>query len=133
MMLTTGRYLHIDILSLLPLFVFTIAAPYGMGFMAGGIALIFKQIRALFQIVQFVFIGFIAAPVAKLAILKILPLSLGTSLIRRVMAEGISITDIPATDLGLLALNGAFYFGFGFFIFKICEKIARKRGLLGHY
>ncbi|MBI4722127.1 MAG: ABC transporter permease [Candidatus Stahlbacteria bacterium] len=133
MMATTGRWLHIDILSLTPLFIFTLASAYGIGFICGGLGLVFKQIQSFFQIVQFVLLGFIAAPVNKIPVLKILPLSLGTNLIKEVMVNKLSITELPIIDLILLALNGIFYFGIGFIVFKICEAIAKKRGLLGHY
>jgi hypothetical protein len=36
-------------------------------------------------------------------------------------------------DLTLLAGNGALYFGLGFLAFKLFERAARGRGLLGHY
>ena len=133
MMTTTGRWLHIDILSLTPLFIFTLASAYGIGFICGGLGLVFKQIQSLFHILQFVLVGFIAAPVNKIPVLKILPLSLGTNLIRKVMVNKLPITELSVIDLSLLALNGIFYFGFGFIVFKICENIAKKRGLLGHY
>lgn len=133
MMATTGRWLHIDLLSLIPLFILTLASVYGIGFISGGLGLVFKQIQAFFQILQFVFIGFIAAPVSKIPALKLMPLSLGTNLIREVMVNKLSITELSVIDLILLVLNGLFYFWVGFLVFKICENIAKKRGLLGHY
>jgi ABC-2 type transport system permease protein len=133
MMATTGRWLHIDILSLIPLFIFTLASAYGIGFISGGLGLVFKQIRSFFQILQFVFIGFIAAPVDKLPGLKLLPLSLGAKLIGKVMIHKLSVIKLPPLDLLELVLNGLFYFGLGFLLFKICERIAKQRALLGHY
>ncbi len=133
MMATTGRRLHIDILSLIPLFIFTLASVYGIGFISGGLGLVFKQIQSFFQILQFVFVGFIVAPVDKLPGLKLLPLSLGAKLIGKVMIYRLPITKLPPMDLLGLVLNGLFYLGIGFLIFKICERIAKQKGLLGHY
>jgi len=133
MMLTTGKFLHLDILSLFPLIILTISAGYGIGFITGGLGLIYKKVQAFFQILQFVFIAFIAAPVDKAPILKILPFSLGTNLIAKNMINKIPIYKMPFYDMLLLVLNACVYLGIGFLFFKLCENIAKKRGLLGHY
>jgi len=133
MMASSGRWLHLDLVSLTPLILLTIAGVWGIGFLMGGLALVFKQVQAAFQILQFVFVFLIAAPADKLPFMKFLPLSLGTRLIGRVMIEGTSLTQLPLADLLLLVGNSAFYFGLGFLLFKFFENIARDRGLLGHY
>ena len=133
MMLTTGKFLHLDVISLFPLIALTISAGYGIGFITGGLGLIYKKIQAFFQILQFVFIGFIAAPVDKAPILKILPFSLGTNLIAKNMIYKIPIYRMSVNDLLLLSANAVIYMGIGMLIFKQCEKIAKRRGLLGHY
>jgi ABC-2 type transport system permease protein len=133
MMITTGRYLHIDPFSLLPLLIFSLASVYGIGFMVGGLALVFKQIQAFFQILQWIFLGFIAAPIYQYSTLKALPLSLGFNLINEVMSKNLSFFKLSSLDLVLLILNGAFYFCIGLFVFNICERVAKSRGLLGHY
>jgi len=133
MMLTTGKFLHIDVISLFPLIIFTISAGYGIGFITGGLGLIYKKVQAFFQILQFVFIAFIAAPVDKAPILKILPFSLGTNLIGKNMINKTPVYRMPVNDLLFLFLNAVVYLGIGFLFFKWCEKIAKKRGLLGHY
>ncbi len=133
MMATTGRWLHLDLISLLPLFIFTLMSVYGIGFLTGGLALVFKQIRSFFQILQFVFVGLIAAPVDKIPALKALPLSLGTELIAKIMIHNLRLWQLNKMDLIFLILNGTFYFLAGFYIFKYFVKIARVRGVLGHY
>jgi ABC-2 type transport system permease protein len=133
MMITTGRYLHLDIVTLVPLLVLTIASGYGIGFITGGLGLIFKKIQAFFQILQFVFVGFIAAPVDKIPSLKILPFSLGSHMVACNMMDKIPIYQMPISDIGILAANAVFYLGVGFSVFKLCEKIAKDKGLLGHY
>jgi ABC-2 type transport system permease protein len=133
MMITTGRFLHFDLITLIPLLVLTIAGGYGIGFITGGFGLIFKKIQAFFQILQFVFVGFIAAPVDKLPLLKILPFSLGTRMIGQNMIEKLPIYKMPVYDLLILIANAIFYLAIGFSVFKLCEKLAKDRGLLGHY
>lgn len=133
MMVTTGRFLHFNLITLVPLLILTIASGYGIGFITGGLGLVFKKIQAFFQILQFIFVGFIVAPVDKLPILKILPFSLGTKLIARNMIDKLPIYSMPIHDILILMANAIFYLAIGFSLFKVCEKIAKNRGLLGHY
>jgi len=133
LMATTGHWLKIDLLSILPLLLITILGVYGIGYLTGGLALVYKKIQAFFQILQFVFIAFIAAPVGKIPLLKLLPLSLGTHLIRNVMVFKRPIWSLPPFDLFLLLFISLFYFLIGFGIYTYFEKIARERGLLGQF
>jgi len=133
MMLTTGRWLHIDILTLLILFIPTIGGVYGIGFISGGIALVYKRIQSFFQILQFLMVLFIMIPVEKYPAAKILPLSLGNHLIKLNMTQGIPFYKLPTQDLIILYLNFLAYFLLGIFIFSRFEYYARKRGILGHY
>ena len=131
-MLTTGTSLNIDLVSVIPLLLGTIAAVYGFGFMAGGLALVHKRIQAVFQILQFVFIAFIMAP-AGWPISRYLPLNLGTRLLGRVMGQGVRIWELPVGDLLGMAATGVGYLALGLFVFARMERIARNHGLLGHY
>jgi ABC-2 type transport system permease protein len=133
MMLTSGYWLHIDLVSLLPLIVVTVAACYGFGFMMGGLALIFKRIQSSFQILQFVFVAFVAVPVNHYVWIKYLPLAMGNSLLRRVMIEGARLWHLPAADLLVATVVGLGYFLLGLAIFGRCINVARDRGLMGHY
>ncbi|HEC78476.1 MAG TPA: ABC transporter permease [candidate division WOR-3 bacterium] len=133
MMVTTGRFLHFDLITIVPLLILTIASGYGIGFITGGLGLIFKKIQAFFQILQFIFVGFIVAPIDKAPILKILPFSLGTHLIGMNMMDKVPIYKMPVYDILILIGNALFYLITGFLIFRFCEKVAKDRGLLGHY
>jgi len=133
MMATTGRWLHLDVVSLLPLILLTLAGVYGIGFAIGGLALVFKRIQSFVGIFQFAMVGLIAAPIDRFEFLRFLPLAEGNRLIRQVMTEDISIFQLPATDLLFLLANSVFWFGLGFLAFKLLENVARDRGLLGHY
>lgn len=133
MMATTGRFLHLDLLSIIPLILITLGAVYGVGFIMGGLALVFKRIESSFQILQFVFIALVMVPPQEFPLLKYLPLSFGAMLIRKTMIEGLSITGLPLGDLIFLIINSVLYFLLGLAGFKYMERIARRRGLLGHY
>lgn len=132
-MLTTGRWLNLDLLSLLPLMLITSAAAYGLGFAMGGLALVYKRIQSSFQILQFVLVAFIIAPIGRLAWVKFLPLALGNDLLRRVMVDGQRLWELPASDIFLATAVGAGYLLLGLGAFAYCVRVARDRGLLGHY
>ena len=133
MMATTGRWLNLDVLSLIPLVLLTVAVAYGIGFFMGGLALVFKRVQSALQILQFVLVIFIAAPMGWMPFMRFLPLSLGTRLIGAVMIDGRSLFELPPGDVLFLIGNSAVYFGLGFLAFKFFENVARDRGLLGHY
>jgi ABC-2 type transport system permease protein len=133
MMATTGKWMHFDAISLVPILALTLAGVGGVGLAMGGVAMVFKRITAVAQILQFGFVGMIAAPVGRYPGFKALPLALGFSMMRRVMVEGESIFRQPATDFALLALNTAAYIALGAVIFTRMDRQARVRGLLGQY
>ena len=133
MMVLTGKYLHIDLATLLPLLVLTMTAGFGLGYMTGGLGLIHKRIQAFFQILQFVFIGFISLPADKSPFFRLLPFTLGSHLISDNMIRNVPIWKMSPLDLILLVLNAALYLTLGIIVFGICEKKARTDGTLGHY
>jgi len=132
MMVTTGKFLHLRLGTLLPLLFLTLAPIYGIGFIMAGLALVFKRIQAFFQILQFAFVPLLFLPAEKWWG-KALPLSLGTDLIHQVMTDGKSLVDLSRVDLLALLGTAVFYFGLGLFAFRLCERVAKDRGLLAHY
>lgn len=133
MMLTTGQWLHVDLLALLPLTVVTVAPAYGFGFVMAGLALVFKRIQNSFQILQFIFVAFVIVPIGNYAWIKFMPLALGSDLMRRIMVDGLRIWQLPAADLGLALAVGVAYFLAGLAAFGHCARVARDRGMLGQY
>ncbi len=135
MMAVTGKWLHLDFLSLIPLMLLTVWGVYGFGFAMGGLALVFKQVQAAFQIFQFVWLLLVLAPTVmeSLPWVKFLPVSWGVHLIGRVLLGGESLFAMSPMDVLFLAMNSAAYFTVGYLGFKYLEGKARDRGLLGHY
>lgn len=132
MMLTTGKFLRLPLGTLIPLLFLTLAPIYGVGFVMAGLALVFKRIQAFFQILQFAFVPLLFLP-AEAGWAKALPLTLGSRLIREAMTEGKTLLALSASDLLVLLGTAAFYFGLGIMVFKLCERVAKDRGLLAHY
>ncbi len=133
MIVTSGQQLVIDVFSMLPLLLLTVTGAYGAGFMMGGLALIYKRIQASFQILQFVFVAFLTVPLARYPLARFLPLAMGNSLLRRIMVDGQSLFELSGADVGIAFLTGMAYLVGGIVVFRHCEKVARRDGLLGQY
>lgn len=133
MMATTGRVVTLDPITIVPLLVLTLASVVGIGFAFAGLALLYKRIENVFQLVQFVFIGLIAAPVGDVPALRLLPVSHGSHLTGEAMAEGIALWAMPVGELGLLVVTSTVYLLAGYACFHVAQKRARRGGLLGQY
>ncbi len=132
-MFTAGRWLAFDVLTLLPLFALTISCMIGVGFMVAGLALVFKQVQALLQIAQFMFFALVAVPVTLSPYLEALPVVRGASMIRQAMTQGVTLTQFSGAAWALLLGNALVYFALGVFLYKLAERRAMARGLLGQY
>lgn len=133
MMATTRRWLSVDPFTTLPLVALTLLSVLGIGFLFGGLALVYKRIENVFQLIQFGFVGLIAAPVDQMPVLKLLPVSHGSYLTRVAMEQGTRLWEFPVEELGLLVVTGLVYLGVGYYCFHRATRKARKEGVLGHY
>lgn len=132
-MAATGQWLHIDIISILPILIFTVAGVVGLGFAMGGLAVVFKKVQSALQITQMAFIACLALPISRFPFMKFAPLAWGNRMLTRVMVDKESLWSLPASDLAFLAAHSAAYLMVGIAIFRYFERIARTKGLLGHY
>ena len=132
-MLTTNTWLNIDIFSIFPILALTLISMYGVSFMIAGMAVIFKQIQAFLQILQFVFMGLTFVPLAVAPYLAAAPFVKGVDMVRTIMVKDVSITYFSGMDFLVLGSNAIIYIGVGLWIFKRCEKHAMKKGILGQH
>jgi len=132
-MLTAGQWLVFDLPTLAPLFLFTVLGMIGVGFMVAGLALVYKQIQALLQIAQFIFMAMVATPVTLAPWLEALPVMRGATMIREAMTAGVTLGEFAPFAWLLLILNSVLWFGLGVFVYQLAEKRAMNRGLLGQY
>lgn len=133
MLLVTGRPLSVDPLTVVPLLVLAVCPVVGMGFVFGGFAIRFKRVENAFTLVQFLFLGLIAAPVGRYPLLKWLPLVQGSRLLQRTMKNDLALWDLPAAELGALVITAVGYLIIGYVVFTICQRRARHEGVMGHY
>lgn len=132
-MALSGEWLNLDLITLVPLITFMVLGVLGIGLAMSGLALVFKRVAALANLMQFVFLGLVAAPLGQLPWLKLLPIALPNVLIRRSTVEGVSITAMPAGDLVLVVVTSIAYLFVGMVVFLRTEAVARERGVLGVY
>lgn len=132
MMISTGRYLVVDLVTVVPLSILTLFTAVGLGFAFGGLALIYKRIGNVFLIVQFMLLAALAAP-SEPYVLNLLPLTLGFDLLSAAMENGTRLWELPAFDLGMVVVVGVGYLIAGAASLRYSLRVARKRGLMGHY
>ncbi|MBY3624112.1 ABC transporter permease [Acinetobacter sp. CUI P1] len=132
-MLTSGQWLSLNPMTTIPIIIVTMISMVGVSFMIAGLAIIVKQIQAFLQIFQFVLMGLVFVPITVAPFLAFAPFVKGVNMVRTVMLENLTLTDLPLSDYGVLILNSLVYLILGLVVFDRCEKIAMKKGLLGQY
>lgn len=134
LMATTGSWLSFPLGLIFPLLTLLMAA-YGLAFIMGSCALVFKRIQQILPIIQFALLFLLAAPVEEWGrnaeiVASFLPMLPSTGLLRDLMARG------EGLDIVLLAIalvNGLAYFSLGLFAFSWAERKAKLQGSLGGY
>ncbi len=134
MLQLTGRQLSFPAALLLPLIPVVLAA-YGLGLGMGGLALIFKQVGRVINLVQFLLLFLVVVPVetweaSDRAAGYLIPIAPAAGLLRDLMARGL---DLDRPRLLLALANGLGYFVLGIVLFALSDRAARRRGLLGQY
>jgi ABC-2 type transport system permease protein len=132
-MLTAGQWLSFDLPLLAAVLLPTFVAVLGLGFAVAGLALVFKQISALLQVLQFVLLAFAFVPLSLAPWLELAPVVKGIDMVRRALVDGATLAAFGPRDWLSLAANGATYLGLGLVAFGVAERRDRNRGLLGQY
>lgn len=134
MLVTTDRSLSVDVFTVVPLLVVTIFSAVGLGYIFAGLSLLYKRIENVQRLLQFAFIGLIAAPASiDTQLLFVVPLSLGSDLLARAMIDGLRLWELPAVELAILLVNGLVYLFVGYGVFHVLVRRARKLGVMGQY
>ena len=132
-MLTAGQWLTFDLPLLAAVLLPTFVAVIGLGYVVAGLALVFKQISALLQVLQFVFLAFAFVPLSVAPWLELAPVVKGIDMVRFALVDGATLTDFGLRDWLSLAANGTVYLLLGLVAFGLAERRATGRGLLGQY
>ncbi|MBW2642787.1 MAG: ABC transporter permease, partial [Deltaproteobacteria bacterium] len=140
-MLTTKISLSFPVFSVGLVFILTLLGLYGLGFLFGGLALIYKRLGSITIVVRFGFLILTGAitpiedfPSWLQIICKTLPMTEGLKILRLLMVEKKSFSVVLGSGaLLVLVINSAIYMSVGLISFKYLENVARDRGLLGVY
>lgn len=133
MLLTSGRALHIDVATVLPLLLLVVVTSVGLGFALAGLALIYKRVQALYQVLQFLLIFLIAAPMDASPLLRLLPVTLPAHLTIAAMTQGTRLWRMDPADLAEAVFVSLTYLALGLLVFGRMERAARATGNLAHY
>jgi ABC-2 type transport system permease protein len=117
---------------LLPVFI-GIFSILGIGLIFGGLALIFKKIQSLLNIVQYFFIALVMVSPENEIIYNLLPFRPAADNVMISMRRGLSFIDFSIYNYGIMIGNSILYFSIGLFVFNKCVKFAKMKGLLGQY
>ena len=134
-MVTTGRWLSLGLPGFLKLFLLlTLSLPslWGLGYLFGGLAMLSKKMGAFLQVISFLLIGLVALPGYPFKPVSLLPFTAGASSLRALVCSSGSQTFPLLWYLFLLALS-SFYILIGLWLYRLCERVARRRNLLGQY
>lgn len=125
----------------LPVFALTLIGIYGYAFVIGGATLLFQNVEnaaALFRILL-LFLNGAFRPIDQMpgwlaAIARVLPTTEGIIVLRKVVLEGQLLAEVWRDgSLAWLILHSIIYLVLGWLVYAICERVARRRGLLGQY
>jgi len=132
-MATVGTWLTVDMPFVVAVLLPMLLGVTGLAFAVAGLAIVYKQIQAMLQVSQFVFLGMAFVPLSVAPWLELAPIVKGVDMLRASLVHGIGFAQLgPADWLSLLA-NGVVYFGLGLLAYGAAERRAIARGLLGRY
>ncbi len=133
MLVLTGVELALPVLTTVVVATLAILSVLGLGFAAGGIAVLYKRIGNWLNFLQFGFILLISAPAFDLGWTRVLPLVQGSALLQRAMLDGTRLWEFPALDLAVLVGTAVGYLLLGYLVFQWATRRARRLGVLGDY
>lgn len=129
-MIITGKYFSINVIKLIFLLISLYMATIGIGFIIGGLTLIFRRLWSFAYLIQFLVLTLIILPSYPFSLYSLLPISPQAMTINKVIAYNLTISYKWWI---YLYLNGFVYFVMGVLIYKKLEEVAREKGVLGHY
>jgi len=129
--LFTGQWLHLDALTLIPLVALLLVQMLGLSVAVGGVALVFKRVVSLTNLLQFGFLAMVSLPVEQYPWVRVMPIGLANHLIRESTVHGTGLLDLERTDLAQLVVIAFAYLAAGIAVFLRMEHLARDRGAIG--
>jgi ABC-2 type transport system permease protein len=129
-MATTGVWVPVVNGSAIAAILLAIPGLWGVGIAFGGLILINKRAQGLLQILNFALIGLVALNAYPFNATALLPFSAGAATVRAILLEGAALTPGWAA---YLAGSSLVYLVIGVVAYRLFERAARRRNLLGQY
>nr|WP_181686061.1 ABC transporter permease [Halorhabdus salina] len=133
MLVLTGQTLALPVVTVVVVAWLAVASVFGLGLAMGGLSVLYKRINNVVNLLQFVFIALISAPVFEIPWLRLLPLVQGSAMLQESMREGVNLWAFEPVDLTLLVGTAVLYLGLGYGVFLLTTRRARRLGVLGDY
>jgi ABC-2 type transport system permease protein len=114
-----------------------VVTAWGLGLVVATAAMLFRRMGQLLNLFQFVLLFVIMAPVGQLPgawhlVAVAAPLTAAVGLLDHLMVAHMNAVGTGALVAESLA-NAALYLGGGLWLFSRADRLARARGILGHY
>jgi len=133
MLVVTDTGLSLNVGTVAAIATLSVVSVLGLGFAAGGVAVLYKRIGNWLNLLQFGFVVLVSAPAFDVPWLAVLPLAHGSGMLQRAMVDGTRLWEFPATDLALLVGVAVGYLALGYVVFRAATNRARRLGVLGDY
>ncbi|WEL17070.1 ABC-type multidrug transport system, permease component [Halorhabdus sp. SVX81] len=133
MLVMTGRSIELPVVTVIVVATLAVASVFGLGLAMGGLSVLYKRINNLVNLLQFVFIALISAPVFEIPWTRALPLVQGSALLQVVMRDGVRLWELDPLALAILVGTAGLYLGAGYAMFVLTTRRARRLGVLGDY
>jgi ABC-2 type transport system permease protein len=133
MLVATGTTLQLPVLTVVVVAALAVASVLGLGFAAGGVAVLYKRIGSWLNLLQFGLVLLVSAPAFDLPLARFLPLVQGSAMLQRAMLDGVRLWEFAPADLALLVGVAAAYLALGYAVFDRATRRARRLGVLGDY
>ena len=131
--LITGVKLNIDISFLAVVVLISFEAYWGLGLVVGGLALLFKRVSSLSQLLSFAFMGVMVLPIDKINQVAFLPGGAGRYFLNNIVVNHARICQIPIYEWAYLIIPNIIYLALGMIAFKLMLNKAVKNGTIGHF
>lgn len=129
-MAITGIWLPVRLLKTLPVLLLTIPSLWGLGIFFGGLVMIFKKISSFMQVITFGLIAIVSVSAYPVNVYSFLPFAAGSTTIQYMIRKNYTFSF--EWYLFLLSIS-IFYIILGILAYKYCEKVARRKNLIGQY
>lgn len=129
-MLTTGRWITIPWIKVFMVLTLSLLSMSGIGYIMGGLAIVFKRMASVLGILQFAFILLVSLDAYPINGFSFLPYAAGANTIIHLVIDK---ATIPVWWYGFIALNSLTYFFMGTAIYKLFEMRAMRLNLLSEY